>query len=67
MHNTISQPMFLDEIGKPVGIVPGENSVVAVIGYRLISFWLTAFTGFMLSPILNRKKADSPEKVQISV
>ena len=47
--------------------VPGEISVVAVIGYRLISFWLTAFTGFMLSPILNRKKADSPEKVQISV
>lgn len=28
MHDIISQPMFLDEIGKPVGIVPGENSVV---------------------------------------
>lgn len=39
--------------------VPKEISVVGVIGYRLISFWLTIFVGFALSPFLNPKKANS--------
>ena len=37
--------------------VPKEISIVAVIGFRLISFWLTTFVGLSLSPFLTRKKA----------
>ena len=40
--------------------VPSEISVVAVIGYRLFSFWLTTFVGFALSPILSRNKEVQP-------
>lgn len=42
--------------------VPGEVSVVAVIGYRLISFWITTFVGLALSPFLTRKKAVVPDE-----
>jgi len=41
--------------------VPKEVSIVAVIGFRLISFWLTTFVGLGLSPFLTRKKAALPE------
>lgn len=37
--------------------VPPEVSIVVVIGYRLISFWLATFVGLALSPFLTRKKA----------
>lgn len=37
--------------------VPKEISIVAVIGYRLISFWLPTFIGLSLSPFLTRSKA----------
>lgn len=37
--------------------VPKEVSIVAVVGYRLISFWLMTFVGFILNPILSRAKA----------
>ena len=43
--------------------VPKEVSIVAVIGYRLISFWLATFAGFALSPFLTRKKAVSLEEI----
>lgn len=37
--------------------IPKEISIVAVIGYRLISFWLPTFIGLSLSPFLTRSKA----------
>jgi uncharacterized protein (TIRG00374 family) len=37
--------------------VPKEISIVAVIGYRLVSFWLPTFIGLSLSPFLTRSKA----------
>lgn len=43
--------------------VPKEISIVAVIGYRLISFWLTTFVGLSLSPFLTRKKAVLSDEV----
>jgi hypothetical protein len=43
--------------------VPKEISIVAVIGYRLISFWLTTFVGLALSPFLTRKKAIEPDEI----
>ena len=43
--------------------VPKEVSIVAVIGYRLISFWLTTFIGLSLSPFLTRKKAVLPDEI----
>jgi len=44
--------------------VPAEISIVAVIGYRLISFWLTTFIGLSLSPFLNRTKSVQPDEIQ---
>lgn len=46
--------------------VPKEISIVAVIGYRLISFWLTTFVGLSLSPFLTRKKAIQPDEITAS-
>lgn len=43
--------------------VPNEIGIVAVIGYRLISFWLTTFIGLTLSPFLTRKKAILPDEI----
>lgn len=41
--------------------VPKDICIVAVIGYRLISFWVPIIAGFIFSPILTRSKS-----VQIS-
>ena len=43
--------------------VPPEVSIVVVIGYRLISFWLATFVGLALSPFLTRKKVEFVEEV----
>jgi hypothetical protein len=43
--------------------VPKEISFVAVMGFRLISFWLITFVGLALSPFLNRKKALQPDEI----
>ena len=43
--------------------VPAEVSIVAVIGYRLIAFWLTTFVGLSLSPFLTRKIAAQSDEL----
>ena len=43
--------------------VPKEISFVAVMGFRLISFWLITFVGLALSPFLNRKKNLQPDEI----
>jgi uncharacterized protein (TIRG00374 family) len=43
--------------------VPGGVLVVVILGYRLISFWIPVFLGFLLIPLLNltaRAALDSP-------
>lgn len=43
--------------------VPKEISIVAVIGFRLISFWLPTFVGLSLSPFLTRGKASESDGI----
>ncbi len=54
----VSMNAILSSLG-----VPAEISIVAVIGYRLISFWLTTFIGLSLSPFLTRKKSVQPDEI----
>jgi uncharacterized protein (TIRG00374 family) len=39
--------------------VPSAEAIVAILGYRVLSFWLPVLGGFALVPILNRNSVDA--------
>jgi hypothetical protein len=39
--------------------VPNEISVVVILGYRLLSFWLPTISGFPVAAYLSRKHSDN--------
>jgi glycosyltransferase 2 family protein len=45
--------------------VPQATTVVVVLSYRLISFWIPSLAGFPIAAYLQRSQSDSPKKHEV--
>ncbi len=55
-----SMVVLYNELG-----VPPATTVVVVLGYRLISFWIPSLAGFPIAAYLERSQSRSPKKQEV--